>query len=208
MNTQTNDINHLKDKVHLVSPSDHEHLLCIPHEQALVLLSDVQFDVFVEKNTEGIYTAHLEKFKMSTTHHSEAYALYKLATKIMDYTNAYINNPDLYLQSENHKPHYPYVLKAFIYREPIELLKHLTVTQDFSGKGQLKSYHFDSSTTFEYDKLKSLVTDARIASAKALMDGYWGDPMFDIKTTAEYTHLSIDHVIQLKKEIEQKNSDD
>ena len=86
--------------------------LSINHVMALLI--DKTFKA--RFTTEGDYTvtATLDNFDLVVNEKDEASARRALAEELVEYANDYFNDFQLYYNSLNRQPHFPYVLKVLI----------------------------------------------------------------------------------------------
>ena len=91
-----------------------DSVLSLSIPQAKALLQNIDFRAYFIKEEDGTVTAGLDDIDLLVNRENEQAATQALAQELVDYTDDYFNNFQLYFQSPNRRPHFPYVLAVLL----------------------------------------------------------------------------------------------
>ncbi|KJR98027.1 MAG: hypothetical protein VR68_12120 [Peptococcaceae bacterium BRH_c4a] len=88
--------------------------LSLSINHAMALLKDRTFKARFVTEGDGSVTATLDNFDLVVNEKDETSAKKALAEELVEYANEYFKDFQLYYNSLNRQPHFPYVLKVLI----------------------------------------------------------------------------------------------
>lgn len=91
-----------------------DYILSLSIPQAKVLLQNIDFKAYFIQEEDGTITAGLEDIDLLVNQEDQQAARVALANELVDYTDDYFNNFQLYFQSPNRRSHFPYVLAVLL----------------------------------------------------------------------------------------------
>lgn len=112
-----NDFGSFVDKVIIEKPivfkQNQNYVLSISRELVMSVFADKAFSpLFTEE--EGIITATLKDFDFVVQGRSRDEVMTKLTVELIDYTQDYFNDFQLYYYSPNRQKHFPYIIKVLM----------------------------------------------------------------------------------------------
>ncbi|MFZ5634424.1 MAG: hypothetical protein ACOY40_16445 [Bacillota bacterium] len=94
-----------------------DYFLSLSLNHANTLLKGITFKAQFVKEDDGSVTASLENFDLVVNAENEAAAIKALAQELVEYAHEYFGEFQLYYNSLNRQPHFPYVLKVLIQQD-------------------------------------------------------------------------------------------
>jgi hypothetical protein len=116
-NDVNNDFARFVDKVIIEKPmvfkQNQNYVLSMSRELVMSVFADKTFiPLFTEE--EGIITATLKDFDLVVQGRSRDEVMTKLTVELIDYTQDYFNDFQLYYYSPNRQKHFPYIIKVLL----------------------------------------------------------------------------------------------
>ncbi|HEX3012512.1 MAG TPA: hypothetical protein VHQ70_10900 [Syntrophomonadaceae bacterium] len=124
----SSDFNGFIDKVVIEKPvvfkQNSNYIISMSREQVMSVFKDYIFSpIFNEE--DGIMTGTLKDFDLVVQGQSREEVITKLTVDLIDYTQDYFNDFQLYFNSPNRQKHFPYIIKVLLsdsFRQVEELL--------------------------------------------------------------------------------------
>jgi hypothetical protein len=101
-----------------------DELAALSTDHLHIVLAPYQFDVQVFKEEDGTVTVSLDSFDLVENGDTYEEAIDLLADELVEYSQEYLENFNVYFHSPNRRNHFPYILHVFIQKD-IEGVKSL-----------------------------------------------------------------------------------
>jgi antitoxin YefM len=97
----------------LVVKQNRDYVLAMSKEVVMSLFADKVFNPILTEE-DGIITATLQGFDLVVQGRNRAEVMTKLTVELIDYTQDYFNDFQLYYYSPNRQKHFPYIIKVLL----------------------------------------------------------------------------------------------
>jgi hypothetical protein len=105
----------------VVFKRNRDHIISMSVDQAAALLSGLRFRMQVFPEKDGTTTATLKGFDLVVNEKDMETAKQALAKELIDYSQDYFNQFNLYYNSPNRREHFPYILKVALTEDCTEV---------------------------------------------------------------------------------------
>lgn len=98
-----------------------DSIVLMSETQLLDLVQHCIFKAVYYEEDNGTITAALEGYDLVVNSANQELALNDLANELIEYAQNYINEFQMYYNSKNRKPHFPYVLRVLLAQDTDEV---------------------------------------------------------------------------------------